>query len=420
MHHKKRATPWFDYPHFSWHKKRAIVIGAGIAGCQSAWHLVQAGWHVTIIERHNKVATEASGNVAGAIMPKMTALASLGEDFYRAAFQYTLKQLSQLKATGKTIQYDQCGVLQLAHNQREEKRWAALQQRRLSNNFIQCLDISQTQARSGITAPYKGTYFPQGGWINPASFCQALIDSAHCDVLLECEALHLQQQQKQWQVINAENQLVAQAEVIVISNGKDLRQFKQTETLPAMPVLGQTSQASATLSSATLQTVIGHEGYLTPSVNGQHIFGATFERNIDQAVLKPQAETLNQQQLNQYLPEFYNTLGEIKSSHAAIRMTTPDRFPYAGAIIDRERYLLDYADIHQGKHWKHYPTGSYLKGLFVLAGLGSRGLTTSGYCASLLVDIINNKASTDNITHALHAGRFMIKRLKRNSFTFSS
>jgi tRNA 5-methylaminomethyl-2-thiouridine biosynthesis bifunctional protein len=424
MHHKKRPTPWFDYPHFNWHKKQAIVIGAGIAGCQSAWYLVRSGWNVTLIERHKKPSTEASGNVAGAIMPKMTALASLGEDFYRAAFHSTLQQLAQLKASGKTIQYAQCGVLQLAHNQREEKRWASLQQRGLPQDLIQCLNITQTQAISGIATPYNSTYFPQGGWVNPASFCRALIqvliNNANCQMLLECEALHLQQQQRQWQVVNTENKVVAQAEVIVIANGKDLKQFKQTKTLPAMPVLGQTSQANATFSSEKLQTVIGHKGYLTPAIDGQHIFGATFERNIDQAILKPQADSLNQQQLNQYLPQFYDSLGEIKSSHAAIRLTTPDRFPYAGALIDPERYLQDYADIHQGKHWKNYPTGSYRKGLFILAGLGSRGLTTSGYCASLLVNIINNKTTTrqatqTNIANALHVGRFTIKQLKKNS-----
>jgi len=120
-----------------------VVIGGGIAGCQSAWHLLATGWRVTLIERHEKLATEASGNIAGAILPKMTALESLGEDFYVQAFRYTLKQLAQLKASHKHIQYDLCGVLQLAHNAREEKRWDALQKRGFDHAFLHCLELNE-------------------------------------------------------------------------------------------------------------------------------------------------------------------------------------------------------------------------------------------------------------------------------------
>ena len=406
-------TPWFNYPAFNWQKKKAILIGGGIAGCQSAGHLLQTGWQVTLIERHKKLATEASGNSAGAIMPKMTALPSLGEDFYSEAFRYTLNQLTQLESAEKQIQHELCGVLQLAHNLREEKRWKSLQQRDFSNDFLQCLDREQTQQCSGITSPYKSTYFPQGGWINPASFCQALIDHPNCEILLHSEALQLKQDQQQWQVIDTDHKTLAEAEVVIIANGKDLNQFEQSKDLPIMPVLGQTSQATATPPSNKLKTILGHEGYLTPAVDGQHIFGATFERNNHQAILNPQADAINQQQLHKYLPDFYNSLGDIKSCHAAIRMTTPDRFPYVGGIINQAHYQQNYADIHQGKHWKKYPIGQYLKGLFILAGLGSRGLTTGGYCASLLVDIINSKASESNITNALHVGRFVIRGLKK-------
>ena len=410
--YKFSDKPWFKYPKFTWNKQHAIIIGGGIAGCQTAWHLLQTGWQVTLIERHNKLATEASGNVAGAILPKMTAIESLGEDFYTQAFNYTLKQLTQLTASSQKIQYDLCGVIQLAHNSREDKRWKALQQRDFSSDFLQCLDSTETQRQSGICTPYKSTYFPQGGWINPASFCQALINHPHCKVILESEAISLKKVDENWLIQDKNQQIIASAEVVIITSGKDINQLAQTEKLPIMPVLGQTTQAQATQASSKLKTVIGHEGYLTPAIEGQHIFGATFERHQHQAVMTAESDNINQQQLHQYLPEFSDSLGTISSSHAAIRMTTPDRFPYAGALINSQSYKEDYNDIHQGKHWKEYPVARYQQGLFVLAGLGSRGLTTAGYCANQLVDIINGKQLDDKITQALHAGRFMVKRLK--------
>lgn len=410
-----RQTPWFDYPRFNWSKKHAIIIGGGIAGCQSAWHLVQTGWKVTLIERHHALATEASGNVAGVIMPKMTALPSLGEDFYRSAFRHTLNQLSQFKTANKTIHYNLCGVLQLAHNPREQKRWKALQQRDFNADFLQCLNATQTQYYSGITSAYNSLYFPQGGWIDPKNYCHALTDHPNCTVLLHHEALQLQQHQHHWQVLAADNRLLAQAEVVVIANGKDIKNLKQTNDLPIMPVLGQSSQATATPTSRNLKTVIGHEGYLTPTIDGQHLFGATFERHQQNVTLSVKADMLNQQQLHRYLPDFSHALGTIKSSHAAIRMTTPDRFPYAGALIDPIKYQRHYADLHQGKHWKKYPMGDYQHGLFVVTGLGSRGLTTATYCAAMVADMINGKAPAGKLINALHTGRFMIRQLKRKT-----
>ncbi|WP_201325096.1 FAD-dependent oxidoreductase, partial [Burkholderia sp. E168m23] len=45
--------------------RRAIVIGAGLAGCAVVERLAARGWDVTLIERHERIASEASGNPAG-------------------------------------------------------------------------------------------------------------------------------------------------------------------------------------------------------------------------------------------------------------------------------------------------------------------------------------------------------------------
>ena len=72
MPDSNQIPAWFSYPEYHWKEKHAVVIGAGIAGCQTAWHLVQQGWQVTLIEREDKIAQHASGNPAGLISPKMT------------------------------------------------------------------------------------------------------------------------------------------------------------------------------------------------------------------------------------------------------------------------------------------------------------------------------------------------------------
>ena len=94
-------------------------------------------------------------------------------------------------------------------------------------------------------------------------------------------------------------------------------------------------------------------------------------------------------------------------------MTTPDRFPYAGALPDKEFYQKNYHDLHQGKQYKKYPNAKYQHGLFILGGLGSRGLTTSGLCAKSLCDLLNKRAHPKLLQYC-HPARFLIKELKRN------
>ena len=415
-----QKKPWFDYPSFNWQQKHAVIIGGGIAACQIAWHLCQKDWQITLIERHEKIATEASGNPVGVILPKMTSQTSIGEGFYTQCFDYTLSQLKTLKQQGKFVDWQQSGALQLTHNDRELKRWDALKQRSFSSTFLQLLDESETSQQAGIDLPYKSSYFPQAGWIKPESFCHALCNHPNCKIIVESEALSLSKVDHEWQVQNRNNALIAKAEAVIICAGKDLFSFKQSRFLPNMPVAGQTTFATAKGNSQNLKTVIGHEGYLTPAINNQHIFGATFERENSTPTLIPEADDKNREQLKKYLPDFYNELLSFKSAHTAVRMTTPDRFPYVGLLPDVDFYQTSYHDLHQGKQYKEYPPAKYQDGLFVLGGLGSRGLTTSGLCAKNLCDLLENKPQTSQLRHSsqlleyCHPARFLIKALKRN------
>jgi tRNA 5-methylaminomethyl-2-thiouridine biosynthesis bifunctional protein len=389
--------PWFARPPVL-QSRNATVIGGGIAGCQIARSLVERGWQVTLLERHARIASEASGNRAGVLIPKMTAEPSEGETFYRQAFTYAIQQITRMEAAGHTIEWQQCGALQLAHEPREATRQQALKQRHLPESFIQILDAQQASAVGGIPLTVGASYFPQAGWLNPASFCAALV--AH-------EAIEVRTLSEAFQPIVGE--------VTIIANGREADQWAQTAFLPFMPVAGQTSRAAASADSERLQTTLGHEGYLTPAVAGQHIFGATFARNVREAVLDDSANATNFQQMTQYLPAFAASLSDVESSHAAVRMTTPDRYPIVGAVPDVAFFQQAYADLRYGNPRLIYPPAQYQQGLFISAGYGSRGLATSGLCAELLAAVITGEPLpvADSLYHNLHPARFLIRQLKR-------
>lgn len=396
--HDIRSLPsWFALPEPS-PTRHASVIGGGIAGCQIAHALAQRGWQVTLLERHARLATEASGNRAGVLAPKMTAEPGWGETFYRQAFLYALQQIRQLEAAGQPIDWAQCGALQLAHEPREAARQQAIHARGLPEDFIQILDQQAASEVAGIPLPAGASYFPQAGWLNPASLCTALVAHERIEVRTLTDATRLP----------AEG-------ISIIASGREADRFPASAFLPFMPVMGQTSLASASADSARLKTTLGHEGYLTPAIAGRHLFGATFVRKVRDAVLDATADATNFQQLVHYLPAFARSLSAVEGSHAAIRMTTPDRYPVVGALPDTDVFRQAYADLRHGRAHQAFPPAQYQPGVFILAGFGSRGLATSGWCAELLAALMSGEPLPGQATlyQNLHPARFLIRQLRR-------
>lgn len=416
---KPLEAVWFSLPQTQTTAKTATVIGAGIAGCQIAYALALRGWQVTLIERHAEFAQEASGNRAGVLTPKMTAEPDWGERFYRQSFLYALRQLKMLTSdpANPELEWLACGALQLNHNLSERKRWQALQTRELPTEFIQLLNAQAASVLAGLPLTMGGCYFPEGGYLYPKSLCQTLAKHPLIQPQMHTQALQLAQTaQHTWQVVNQAGTLISETAVVILANGKDVQQFSQSSFLPFLAVRGQTTQAKASHYTNQLKITLGHEGYLTPAIQGQHIFGASFERGEAIASIKDSDDELNFQQLAQYLPEFTAELGSKKSSHAAIRMTTPDRYPYLGVLPDPELFRQTYAGIQHGAKYKTWPTAPYQTGLFISAGYGSRGLTTAPLCSELLAALINGEPLPieRSLYYKLHPARFLLKKLQQN------
>jgi len=259
-------SPWFEYPEQRWEKKHAVVIGAGIAGCQLSWHLSSLGWRVTLLEREGRISSQASGNLAGIISPLMSAKANKTEQFYLQAFEYTLQQLNGLVARGIEVDWFDCGVLQLAHSSRDKKRWESLKTRYLSPELIKLLSPKQASEIAGFPCHFPASHFPKAGFINPTSWCKALIDNRRCKVITTSEASALTRtKDQQWSIKAKSGSTLATAEVVVLCNGQDLNQLTQSKGLPLDNCMGQTTLASANRASSQLKCAVNHAGYVTPN-----------------------------------------------------------------------------------------------------------------------------------------------------------
>ena len=105
----------------------------------------------------------------------------------------------------------------------------------------------------------------------------------------------------------------------------------------------------------------------------------------------------------------------MKEHWAGVRAVTPDYLPFVGPVGDVDAFNQQYSVLK--KHAKKcIPLcGAYLRGLYVCAGFGSRGLTSIPLCAEFLAASINQEpfGMSRTMTQSLSPARFLYRALIR-------
>ncbi len=407
---RQKNQPWFEYPETKTKTRQAIVIGAGLAGCTASHTLAEQGWQVNLIERHPKIAQEASGNHAGVVMPRLTADMSAAGRFYLSAFLHTTHWLNQLKKRDPALPWFQSGVLQLC----DERQQQRMQKLGLPEEVLEICDIETASKRCGMQTKRGGLFFPGGGWLEPPALCQWLLDDQDKNItrLLSQSALTLKHDNGEWQVMG-DTDTIAQAETVIIANGYDAERLLDTDSFSLQKVRGQLAYLEATPQSQNLKTPVCYDGYIIPSHKNMHCVGASYDINDDDTKLRPESE---QQVLTTLAKEFTGfDKTATASGRVAFRTSTQDHLPLIGPVPDLEFYKTHYADLHHGKPAHRYSKAKYLPNIFISVGHGSRGLISCPIATEMIASILHNETSLtmENIVNATHPSRFIVQQLKR-------
>ena len=88
-----------------------VVIGGGVIGCSTAYHLAKYGWENVVLIEKNQITSGTTWHAAGLV----TTLRDTESQTKLA--QYSLKLYDELeKETGQATGFIQCGSIQLATN----------------------------------------------------------------------------------------------------------------------------------------------------------------------------------------------------------------------------------------------------------------------------------------------------------------
>lgn len=353
---------------------RCVVIGAGLAGAAVAASLARRGWQVTVLDAASTPAAGASGLPAGVLAAHVSPDDSMLSRLSRSGIRVMLQQADSLLQTGKD--WSPTGVLEhcIEHARKLPAAWQTGQALADAARDWTTLATAEQLEQGGLPPETPALWHVRAGWIKPASLVQAWLGTPGVTWRGQSEACQLLRQADQWQVLNAEGQVLAQAELVVLAAGPDSGALAESaglvNPLALQPIRGQASwglHAPDTTPAMPPFPVNGH-GSLVPNVpldvGRGWVIGSTFERDSCRRDIRPADEQHNFSKLQTLLPVAAQALASQFDHHqvygwAGIRCATPSRLPSLGPLEN-------------------------VPNVWVSSGMGSRGLSFAALCAELL------------------------------------
>ena len=407
------VKPWYARPPQPTGERKALVIGGGLSGCASANSLARRGWQVVLLERHERLAKEASGNPQGVLYLKLSAHGTTLSRMIVSGFGYTRRLLEQLQ---RGRDWDDCGVLQLGFNAKEAERQAQLAAA-FPPALVHVLDQAQAQSRAGIELAHGGLFYPEGGWVHPPALCQYQALHPNVQVLTHHDVVELNNVDGQWQACH-HDQILASAPVAILAGAAEVKRFPATSGLPLKRIRGQITQLEETAQTAVLKTVVCAEGYVAPGRLGEHTLGASFDFHNDDLTTTPAGHQSNLDLLQEISPDLVERFGqqldpEQLQGWAAFRCTSPDYLPIVGPLSEPDEFASAYAVLRKDARQMPDIPCPWLDGLYVNSGHGSRGLITAPLSGEIIAAWLNDEPLPvpRAIAEACHPNRFGLRTL---------
>lgn len=423
------------------HVRHAIVIGAGLAGCAATWALCREGWRVTLVDRQPGIAQEASGNPGGMFHAVLHGEDGIHARAHRAAALDLMAAVAPWIRSGRLSGQIE-GLLRLDKKFDFSTAQELITRLGIPAEYVRWIERQEAQDLTGVPVPAGGWLFRQAGWLHPAGLAKVLLEEAERWSARHGHAVSYRWAQTvrsltrevaaegtaQWQ-IHADDETYA-APYVVLANANGLNLL--TEVLPAesrvarlplSPIRGQiTTVAEESLDqNAPPRIPIAGGGYALHLPDGRILTGATTQHHDDDPSIRALDHQHNLRQaaalgVLSSAPDLEEVeqLSQTDSlqGRTGWRAVTPDRLPLVGAWPlgpDRLKDAEPRARLDQVRMIPRERTPQ--SGLFVMGGLGSRGITWSILASRLLVHWMSGTPCPveSDLRDALDPARFVAR-----------
>ncbi|EOZ4934323.1 MULTISPECIES: bifunctional tRNA (5-methylaminomethyl-2-thiouridine)(34)-methyltransferase MnmD/FAD-dependent 5-carboxymethylaminomethyl-2-thiouridine(34) oxidoreductase MnmC [Enterobacter cloacae complex] len=405
-------APWFARRAST--SREVAIVGGGIASALLSLALLHRGWQVTLYCADEAPATGASGNRQGALYPLLSAHDPALFQFFPAAFTFARRLYDSLPVG---FDHDWCGVTQLGWDEKSQQKITQMLSLGLPETIAHAVTAQQVAETAGVDTGCGGIQYPLGGWLCPAELTSAAIALGQSRGLTVHYAHKVQSLSRtaHWKLRFADGK-EAQHASVVLANGHHITQFTQTASLPVYPVGGQVSHIPTAPELSKLRQVLCYDGYLTPQnpSNGHHCIGASYHRGETDMQYSEADQQQNRQRLVDCFPDA-SWAKEVDVSEGqarcGVRCATRDHLPMAGNVPDYDATLEVYQDLADSKETA--VSAPVHPELFMLGGLGSRGLCSAPLLAeALAAQMSDEPVPLDRVTLAgLNPNRLWVRKL---------
>lgn len=346
--------------------RRVAIIGAGVAGAWAARGFLDRGCIVDVHDRAATPASGASGNPLALVMPRLDAGDSAAARALIAAWLYARRAWPVAGDAVRTLE-----AIHLPRGERELQRFAKL---RADPPLDESLLRPEGEGLAHLGAMA----------IDPKRALARLLDGA---------TFHAGSN-----VVSVDDlDTDLDADLVVVCAGMGAAAFG------APPLEGRLGQVESRADDGAAFAIA--DGGYAVRAHGRLVFGATFEAADGEPRVNDAARTHNLGVLARLRPDI---AADGLSSRAAIRATTQDRMPFAGAPEPKEQ-----ARKEKAPDGTPAPSGR----LRLIGGLGSRGFLW----APLLAEMIASDAfgepcpGEERVAASLDPRRFHARALRRGS-----
>ena len=349
-------------------QRHIAVIGAGIAGLNTAWAFACRGHLVTLYDQTAPL-SGGSGNPLALLNPKLCPIEQSAEHLMTLAWQHALQHYAKFNAF-RPIQVHQL-ALKNADNLLS-----------LAEQYPTALLAAHFE--HALTTEYPTLTLCEAGAVSPQQLRDEIL--AHSNIQYQHAKVTDIAQAGQVQLF-ADEQLLGQFDHAIVCTARNTADF--FDNYPALkPIRGQVSWVKNTDHTLPMDAAYSYGGYCMQLDREHLILGASFYPNRDDVEILQEDHVHNYDLIHSVFPQYAEKLAPVETwqGRAAVRAQSQDYFPVLGKMnADAEIYSF--------------------------AGLGSKGFLFAPLCSEILVAQILGEACPvpSTLVKKLAATRFQKK-----------
>lgn len=338
------------------------ILGAGLAGVSLAYECSKRGLSVSVVDPFG-VAGGASGTPIGLVNPATGRYATLGWRS-KECYEAVLQNLERVQKGSSVQFFKRSGVLRPALDEKIASRMKEnFDSTEWPEDWCEWLDERTVkELHNGIKCTGGGVWLPIGLTVDIGTYLKCFAEELQSlgTKFNTGQKYELSKSRDKW-VVSFEDGKTVEADKVITCAGINSSKLAYFKEVPLYPVKGQLA-VFKTNQSIPFDHAVSALGYIGSLSSEQFVAGSTYEHKFDHE--DPDEEGLEYltTRLSSVLPELIRS-SKVTAQWSGIRASTPNRKPI------------------MGEHPDH-------NGLFIFAGLGSKGLIFSAYLSQLMTSLI--------------------------------